>query len=237
MPTTPEGFQTRLARIRADLVQQGRRVQTMLEAAGEALFALDIAKARQVAEQDDEIDRVDVEIEQACVTLLTDACRDGANLAPDDVRAALTAVKVNNELERIADEAVSIAESTGSIATAGQTMPETFRVMANSVVGILRDVCTAYDRSDTRLAKIVLKSQDTAAAFKRAIVRDAERRIHAGDLDVDAAFLLQELATTLERIADHCTNVAEQVIYSSTGAIVRHLEGHWVEVGQQPKAP
>lgn len=209
----------------------------MLEAAGEALMARDVTKAREVVAQDDQIDKVDVEIERACVTLLTDACHDGANLGPDDVRAALTAVKINNEMERIADEAVTIAESAGSLAASNQSLPDTFNVMANSVVGILRDVCTAYDRGDTRLAKIVLQSQDTAAAFKRAIVRDAERRIHAGSLDVDAAFVLQELATTLERIADHCTNVAEQVIYSSTGAIVRHLEGHWVEVGQKPKAP
>jgi phosphate transport system protein len=99
-------------------------------------------------------------------------------------------------------------------------------------VGILRDVCTSYDRQDARLAKIVLQSQDAAAAFKRAIVRDAEVRIAAGQIGVDFAFLMHEVATSFERIADHCTNIAEQVIYAATGAIVRHEEGHWVEVGK-----
>lgn len=232
MPTTPEGFQIRVAQIRAELVQQGRRVQAMLESASEALFARDVAKARLVATQDDAIDKTDVEIERASVALLTEACRDGANLSPDQLRAILTVVKVNNELERAADEAAGIAQAVGALSSFPSPLPDTFRVVANSVVGILRDVCTSYDKSDPRLAKIVLQSQDTASAFKRAIMRDAEVRIRAGQIGADFAFLMHEVATSFERIADHCTNVAEQVIYAATGAIVRHEQGHWVEVGQ-----
>lgn len=232
MPTTPEGFQMRVAQIRGELVQQGRRVQAMLEAAAEALFSRDVARARQVVAQDDAIDKTDVEIERASVALLGEACRDGANLSPDQLRAILTVVKVNNELERIADEVAGIGQAVGALDAFPTPLPDTFRVVANSVVGILRDVCTSYDRSDARLAKIVLQSQDAAAAFKRAIMRDAEVRIAAGQIGVDHAFLLHEVATSFERIADHCTNVAEQVIYAATGAIVRHEEGHWVEVGK-----
>ena len=104
-------------------------------------------------------------------------------------------------------------------------------------MGILRDACTSYDRSDARLAKVVLQSQDAAAAFKRAIMRDAEVRIASGQMSVDFAFLLHEIATGLERIADHCTNIAEQVIYASTGALVRHEQGHWVEIEQDAVPP
>lgn len=232
MPTTPEGFQIRVAQIRSQLVEQGRRVQAMLEAAADALFARDVARAKQVVTQDDAVDKVDVEIERASVSLLTEACRDGANLAPEQLRAILTVVKINNELERVADEVAGVAHAVGSLSSHPTPLPDTFRVMANSVVGILRDVSTSYDRQDARLAKIVLQSQDAAAAFKRAIVRDAEVRIAAGQIGVDFAFLMHEVATSFERIADHCTNIAEQVIYASTGAIVRHEEGHWVEVGK-----
>lgn len=232
MPTTPEGFQIRVAQIRGELVQQGRHVQAMLEAAAEALFARDVARARLVAAEDDAIDATDVEIERASVALLTEACRDGANLSPDQLRAILTVVKINNELERVADEVAEIAEAVGALSAFPLPLPDTFRVVSNSVVGILRDVCTSYDKSDPRLAKIVLQSQDTAAAFKRAIMRDAEVRIRAGQIGPDFAFLMHEIATSFERIADHCTNVAEQVIYAATGAIVRHEKGHWVEVGK-----
>lgn len=232
MPTTPEGFQKRVVQIREDLVHQGRRVQAMLEAGNEALVARDVSRARAIAAQDDAIDKTDVEIERASVALLTEACRDGANLAPEQVRAILTVVKINNELERIADEVSAIGYLVGALGAFQAPLPATFTVVGNSVVGILRDVCTSYAKGDAALAKVVLQSQDTAEAFKRAIMRDAAARVRAAQMEVDFAFLLHDLAMAYERIADHCTNIAEQVIYAATGAIVRHEEGHWVEVGR-----
>jgi phosphate transport system protein len=108
--------------------------------------------------------------------------------------------------------------------------PDTFRVMANSVIGILRDVNTAVLHHDPALANIVLQSQHAVTAFKDAVLRDAEGRIAKGQMSVDAAFLLHEIATECEIVADHCTNVAEQIIYLTTGAIVRHTQSNWVEV-------
>jgi phosphate transport system protein len=137
----------------------------------------------------------------------------------------LTIVKINNEMERIADAAVAIAERAGTLRAMPGRIPETFRVMANSVVGILRDVNLAYDRSDAALAKVVLQSEDAVEAFKVAILRDAEQQIAAGAMPVDLAFSLHE-------IAHECCRIAEQVIYSVTGAIVRHMDGRWVEVPQ-----
>lgn len=228
MPTTPDGFADRLARLKADLIEQGRRVQSVLEAAFEAVFDADSGRAARVIAQDDAIDRVDVEIEKAAVLLLTDATHASAHLDARQLRGVLTIAKVNNELERIADAAVAIAERLDG--GAAPAVPETFRVMANSVVGILRDVNRALDRLDPKLARVVLQSDDCVADFKDAILRDAENRIAAGTMTVDAAFVLHEFANQCERIADHCTNIAEQVIYSATGSIVRHTEGHWHEV-------
>jgi phosphate transport system protein len=228
MLTTPDGFAERLARLKADLVEQGRRVQTLLELAFEAVFSADAGRAARVVAGDDVIDRVDVEIEKAAVQLLTDATHEGAQLDVRQLRGVLTIAKVNNELERIADSAVAIAERVDG--APGLVVPDTFRVMANSVVGILRDVNRSLDRMDPKLARVVLQSDDCVADFKDAILRDAETRIAAGAMTVDAAFLLHEFATQCERVADHCTNIAEQVIYSATGAIIRHTEGHWHEV-------
>ena len=229
MPTTPDGFTKRLARLKADLVEQGRRVQSLLETAFDSLFTRDPAAAENVIRLDEVIDRVDVELEKASVALLTDATNEGAKLEPAQLRTVLTIVKINNELERIADAAVTLAEM---VRTRGfpATMPDTFRVVANSVVGILRDVNTAFDRSDARLAKVVLQSEDAVEAFKDAIIRDAEECIAGGRMSVDCAFGLHEIAALCERMADHCTNIAEQVIYSASGVIVRQTEGHWVEV-------
>jgi phosphate transport system protein len=230
MPTTPQGFTKRMERLHADLVEQGRQVGALLEAAFEAVFTRNEGAADRAIARDDAIDRVDVEIERASVQLLNDATNEGCELDPAQLRAVLTIVKINNELERIADAGCSVAERVDDFLAVGGEIPETFRVMSNSVVGILRDVVRAYDRSDVALAKVVLQSEDAVEAFKAAILRDAEERIAQGAMSVDFAFALHEVANQAERMADHCTNVAEQVIYSITGAIVRHTEGHWVEV-------
>lgn len=230
MSATPQGFALRLQRLRADLVEQGRRVQALLEGSFEAVFACDPARAARVIAMDDAIDRVDVEIERASVQLLTDATHENAKLEAAQLRAVLTVVKINNELERIADAGVEIAERCTQLRELSGSIPETFQVMANSVVGIIRDVNRAYERSDAALAKVVLQSEDAVEAFKSAVLTDAERKIAAGQMPVDFAFTLHEIANECIRMADHCTNIAEQVIYSVTGAIVRHLETGWVEV-------
>jgi len=232
MPGPVEGFAARIERLKADVSAQSRRVQGLIEAAFEALFAGDAARAKSVLGMDDEIDRVDVEIEQASVKLLGDATRDAAPLSPDLLRRVLTVVKVNNELERIADCGVSMAELAVGLSGRPMQAPETFRVMTNSVLGILRDTSAAYERRDPRLAKVVLQSEDAVEAFKSAILRDAEQCIASGSMSVDGAFLLHEIAGYCVRIADHCTNIAEQIIYSATGVIVRHTQGRWVEVGK-----
>jgi phosphate transport system protein len=103
-------------------------------------------------------------------------------------------------------------------------------VLTNSVAGILRDVTAAFERDDPRLAKLALDAEDTVEAFKSQLLRDAERQIAAGQIEVDYAFAVHELANQCERIADHATNIAEQVIYATTGAIVRHTDAGWIEL-------
>lgn len=230
MPTTPDGFSNRISELKAEITAQSRRVQALLETAFDAAFARDTAAAARAMQLDDVIDRVDVDIEKRSVQLLTDATKDGAALSPEQLRMVLTVVKVNNELERIADAGVTVSELVKPLIEAKVVLPETFRVMTNSVVGILRDASTALDRNDPHLAKVVLASEDAVEAFKRAILREAQGQVATGKMSVDAAFLIQEVATTCEIMAGHCTNIAEQALYVATGAIVRHMGGHWEEV-------
>jgi phosphate transport system protein len=230
MPETTDGFPQRIEQLRADLGAQGRRVQSLLEQAFDAAFNRDAALAQRVIGMDDEIDRVDVELEKRSVALLSEACASGAALGAAQLRTVLTVVKVNNELERIADAGASVAELVGELSAKDVRLPDTFRVMTNSVIGILRDCSLALERNDGALAKVVLASEDAVEAFKRAILRDAQVQVQSGKLSVDAAFVVHELATLCEVMAGHCTNIAEQALYVATGKIVRHLAGHWEEV-------
>ncbi|MBL9001630.1 MAG: hypothetical protein JNK25_10890 [Phycisphaerae bacterium] len=229
--SSADGFVQRTQRLRADLASQGRRVQALLEAAFAAIFSRDAQAAKAVATLDDAIDAVDVELEKACVQLLADATRQGAELAPAQLREVLTIVKVNNELERVADIGVELADMVIGAKLGGLPFPDTFRVMANSVIGIVRDAITSVHKADPSLANIVLQSQHAVSAFKDAVLRDAEDKLSKGLMPADFAFGLHEVATACEVIADHCTNVAEQVIYQTTGSIVRHATTGWGKVG------
>lgn len=230
MPATPDAFATRINRLKADLVSQARRVQALVEASCEAVFGRDLEAAKRAILMDEPIDHVDVEIEKATVQLLYDATNVGAALRPEQVRMVLTIVKVNNELERIADAGVTLCELVPPIAAQNLPLADTLRVITNSVVGIIRDTGSALDRGDATLARIVLASEDAVEAFKKAILREAQVHVSTGKLSVDMAFLIQELTNLCEIMAEHCTNIAEQILYASSGTIVRHMGGHWEEV-------
>ena len=150
------------------------------------------------------------------------------------IRFVLTIVKVNNELERIADCAVNIAEVVvqyGPDMT--EQVPATFRVMANSVMGMVRDANRSLAELNVDIARQVLGFDNTVDQFKEEIGLDAEKKVAAGEISVGFAFRIRSVTAQLERIADHCTNICEQVIYLESGKIVRHMAGGWSE----PAAP
>ncbi len=217
-------FHDKLAELRADIVGQGDRVYQLTQLSIESYFDRDLAKAATIATLDDEIDRVDVEIERASIPLLALGPKD-----PYDIRSVLTIVKANNELERIADCAVAIAEVVLREGKTAEAIPKTFRVMANSVLGMLRDSVRSLAKNNASLSQQVLLFDDTVADFKEKIVLDAQEKIASGAFSSTFAFRLLAVTKSLERIADHCTNMCEQVIYLESGRIVRHRPEGWSE--------
>lgn len=217
-------FAQKFSQLKDDLITQGDRVVDHVLRAVESFFDSDKPKAEQVVEDDNVIDRVDVEIERASVPLLAMGTQD-----EHDIRSVLTVVKINNELERIADCAVSIAEVVREPGDPDQPMPATFRVMANSVIGMLQDANRALARKDIDLAERVLRFDDAVNQFQAEIVRDAQQKVASGSFNVDFAFRLLVVTRALDQVADHCTNICEQIIYLQTGNIVRHLPEGWTK--------
>jgi phosphate transport system protein len=215
-------FMTQLAQLKDDLNTQGDRVTDLALRAVESYFERDVEKARGVMNGDSEIDRVDVEIERASIAVLAMGETD-----EHAIRSVLTIVKVNNELERVADIAVNIAEAAVDSGQTTETVPSTFRVMANSVIGMLRDTNRALTKVDTKLAERVLAFDDTVTQFKNEISLAAQQKVAAGEFGVKFAFRLMMVVKALERIADHATNICEQLIYLETGQVVRHLPQGW----------
>lgn len=230
MPITPEQFESELRDLRGSLASQGHAVTEMAARVFEAVYQRDVEAARAILSNDDEIDRADVEIERRAVDLLLRASRDACGLRELAVRSVLTAVKVNNELERIADAATGVAERVIRLGDRTTPFPKTLLVMTNSVIGIVRDAVRAFDASDAELARAVLASEGAVLNFKDLIVRDAEQRVADGRMAVEVAFELHGIASLAVSMADHCTNISEQVIYETTGQIVRHTDGKWVQL-------
>ncbi|GAB4554827.1 MAG: phosphate signaling complex protein PhoU [Phycisphaerales bacterium] len=222
----------RLDALKATLDEQGERVRAVVDNAVEALFSGTKDDAQAIIDADADIDRADVAIERTCVALLQSAAAShNAPLTEADIRMVLTIVKVNNELERIADLMVNAVQHAAAFRAMreGPGIPPAFRVLANSVIGIVQLTVRALRDMNATDAGIVLKSDDTTEAFKRQLLRDVETRLAQGQGTVDDVFALHAGAASFARAADHCTNIAEQIIYVVTGLIVRHEDDRWTE--------
>ena len=195
---TQDTFQPRLQRLKTELSEQAQRVLVQTQSAVDCFFNHAQDKVESVLAGESLIDRIDVEIERQSIPLLTMGETD-----EHAIRTVLTIVKVNNELERIADCAVNIAEastSESSIAT------DRFKVMANSVLGMLRDTNIALAENNPSLARRVLKFDDTVDQFKQEIFLNAQRDLASQTTGVEETFALIAVTKSIERIADHCTN-------------------------------
>lgn len=228
--TGGDRFDGRIEEIRSDLVAQGARVREMIEGAFDAIFARDLDAAKRVLDADDEVDRVDLQVEHDAVGLLCDISEATGGIGADGLREILVCVKVNNELERVADCAGAVAERVIELADRTTPFPESTRVITNSVIGIVRDAIGAFGSFDAERAKVVLRSEGAVLKFSDKIFRSSEQRVADGRMEPDVAFHLHHIVHQCELVADHCTNIAEQVIYAATGKVVRHTGGDWVEI-------
>lgn len=217
-----EEFRQRLEALHHDIVQQGQRVEALVERAFEAVYDSDRDKASQVVEDDDIIDRADVEIERRAVELLSLGEKEAKYL-----RLVLTIVKVNNELERIADLAADVAEQVVFVLTDAELLPPVLRVMTNSVIGLIRDANFSLRDLNVELSTRVLESADLIEELKRKVLRDSQEQLASGQVSVDLFGALMTIAFAVERMADHVTNICEQVIYVESGQIVRHSIDGW----------
>ena len=225
-------LQDHLDELRARVARMSAMVQQVVEQAVQAVFTADAKLARRTIDADARIDEEDVRVEKAAIDLLA-----LYQPAATDLRFVTTVIKVNSELERIADCAVNAAQrvlplaresgtngtSDGPVSASRYEPPPDLRLMCNSVVATLRDTIKAFNLNDADLARQVLRSDDVVDALYHQIVQDMLAEMGADGLKAGTDLSNIMIAKNLERIADHCTNIAEDVIYVHTGRIVRHL--------------
>ena len=194
-------------------------VLEVVEQACEAVFTCNARLAQEAILLDQRVDEEEVRVEKSAIDLL--ALQQPAAV---DLRLVTTIIKVNADFERIADCAVNIAQRAMPLShLEDYDLPSDLKLMANTVMSTLRDTMKAFNLRDEALARHVLKSDDVVDALYHQIVQDmlALMESDGQKANVDLGNIM--IAKNLERIADHCTNIAEDVVYIHTGRIIRHL--------------
>jgi phosphate transport system protein len=194
---------------------------TVNRAVEEAVRSIDERSAeiaQEVVDGDSDIDRSEVEIEEDCLKLL-------ALYQPvaTDLRFIIAVLKINNDIERVGDLAVNIAERALFLCTQPQiAMPFDFAEMRRKSVGMLRHSLEAFLRQDARLAHQVRAADDQVDAINREMYAKISASVRNNPDHVERLLSYLGVSRHLERIADYATNIAEDVIYLVEGEIVRH---------------
>ncbi len=174
--------------------------------------------AEEVIRGDIEIDREEVSLEDLCLKILA-----LHHPVANDLRFVTAILKINNDLERIGDLASNVSKRSIALPQPTENPPpaELENLLENTVL-MLREALDAFVQSDVRLARKVLAHDERVNTAYRAIVDGTIAQLKAQTIDVDAAILYMNAAKNLERIADHATNIAEDVVYIVEGEIIRH---------------
>ena len=213
-------FRKELEKIKKQLLTLGSMVEDLVQMSANALENGDSELADQIIKQDLEIDEKEVEVEEECLKVL--ALHQPVAI---DLRFLITVIKINNELERIGDQAVNIAQRVKIIAKSEQ--PDFFfdyAAMWEKVQTMLKMSLDALINMDDDIAWKVLELDDEVDQLQM----EAYDRIKSamGEHPTMLGYLINLLLVSrhLERLADHATNIAEEVIYLIEGEIVRHAQ-------------
>jgi phosphate transport system protein len=194
------------------------KVEDMIHSAVDALHHPNYDRAKQIMAADDEVDRMDVEVEEECLKLL--ALHQPVAI---DLRRITTVLKVGGELERVADLGVSIAErACGIVSCAEITVPENLKDMSRQALDMLHRSIDAYVHLDVRTAREVCAQDEAIDELNRQIIEDLTRLMQSRPDLVEPALHLFSASRQIERVADHATNIAEDVVYLVQGEIIRH---------------
>lgn len=183
-----------------------------------ALLGGDENLAKQVLEDEKAVNEMQIEIDERVLRLLA-----LHQLMAADLRFVLAVSRINSDLERIGDQAVNIAEAALRLMRHSQVKPYIdLPRMSDLAQGMVRDSLNALVRHDVELAKTVLTRDDQVDQLRDQIFRQLLTYMMENSAFVFPAFELVLVAKNLERVGDHATNIAEDVIYMVAGRDVRH---------------
>lgn len=210
-------FEQNLDELKQRLLTMASKAAAAVNTAIKALVNRDDDLARQVRESDTELDTLEVEIDELGVTLLSKA-----PLATD-LRLITVAMKFSQNLERVGDEATTIARRSLELSQEPQLKPYVdIPRMARMALEMLNDTTEAFVRRDSALARAVVPRDREVDALNRQLHRELASFMIERPATITRCLNLMVISKALERIADHASNMAEEVVYLYEGQDVRH---------------
>ncbi|MFT5433160.1 MAG: phosphate transport system protein [Myxococcota bacterium] len=217
-PRTDREYAAKLALLRKRLLLMAGRVETMIGASMHALVERDATVARETISMDATVNRAEREIDELCLLIL-------AKWHPvaSDLRFITLVLKMVTDLERIGDLAVNICERAVDLAQLPQLRPyEDIPKMAAIVESMLHDAMEAFLARDVDKARAIMKRDDTLDRLYTQVFRDVLEVMAENPVAVTRGIHVQSVAKWLERMGDHATNLAEQIIFLIDGKDIRH---------------
>jgi phosphate transport system protein len=214
-------FQDELEQLKTRLLEMGGLAEDRVRTAVDALVRRDAGVVARVLDGDRPINQLHIEIDNRCFKLL--ALHQPMAV---DLRAIVSAVKINTDLERVGDLAINIAEAARRYMR-HPPVKELIDLprMASIAQVMLRDALDAYVRRDTALAHAVLNADDGLDSLKTQVFRELLTYMLQDPSTIEPSLDLILISRHLERIGDHATNVAEDVIFMVLAKDVRHHAG------------
>jgi phosphate transport system protein len=207
-----------LDNLQRDILAQAAAVEEAILRAIRALQERDVRLAQEVIDGDSSIDEEENHVEEECLKIL--ALHQPVAI---DLRRIAAAMLINVDLERMADLAEDIAERALALARLPLIpIPEKLQRMTDVATSMVRQSLDAFVNLDVRLARLVARLDDEVDRYNDAIIEELIQLMQGSPAMVEPGLSLFSATRHLERIADHATNIAEDVIYLVEGEIVRH---------------
>lgn len=207
-----------LSRLKDGLIRMAGLAEASISRAVKSLVTRDAELARDVIASDDRINMAEIEIDELCMKLL-------ALYHPEagDLRFITMAFKINNDLERMGDLAVNIAERTLELLQQPLLKPLIdIPRMATAAQSMVHDSLDAFVRRDAELARAVCRRDDEVDQLNTQVFRELLTYMLQDPKSIERALGLILIGRHLERIADHSTNIAEDVVYLVEGRTIKH---------------
>jgi phosphate transport system protein len=207
-----------IGRLREKLLSMGGYVEKAIEEATQALIENQPNRFDRVHEFEEKINQLHIQVDEDCLKFLATQSPLAA-----DLRFILAVIKINTDLERMGDQAVNIALN-GREYLARPPLKPLIDIprMANEARFMVKESLDAFVKKDVALAQDVLKRDDSVDAMKNQIFRELLTYMMGDPKTVEQAMCLILIARNLERVGDHATNIAEDVIFVVSGQDIRH---------------